>query len=200
MIPLKNSILLFSVFVLLSSCGHEMSTREPALTRIAVMEAQQASAAQKADIHDRLARGNQLIATIEDTANQRYSQILTLDTAFGIKYREVKREFRHTIERGMKVSQEYQQVVQDRISRLKADGWHEPVAFAGQTEDEDQRYAEGFQKSEAEIALALQALQSRKQQLDTMPVPRPKPKPYVPPQPVYQPPVVPAPQEVPTDG
>ena len=200
MIPLKNSILLFSVFVVLSSCQHEMSSREPALTRIAVMEAQQNSASQKADIHGRLAKGNQLIGAIEDTANLRYSQILELDTAFGIKYQKDKREFLQSVERGMKLSQEYQQVVQDRASRLKADGWHEPLAFAGQTEDEDQRYAEGFRKSEAEIALALEALQGRKQQLDTMPVPRPKPKPYVPPQPVYQPPVVPAPQEVAPDG
>ena len=200
MIPLKNSILFLSVFVLLSSCGHEMSSREPALTRIAVMEAQQSSAAQKADIHGRMAKGNQLIGAIEDTANQRYSQILELDTAFGIKYRKVKREFLQSVERGMKLSQEYQQVVQDRVSRLKADGWHEPVAFAGQSEDEDQRYAAGFKNSEAEIALAFEALQSRKQQLDTMPVPRPKPKPYVPPQPVFQPPVAPAPQEVPPDG
>ena len=200
MIPLKNSILLFSVIALLSSCGHEMSTREPALTRLSVLEAQQRSVQQKADLHGKLAQGNQLIGAIEDTSNQRYSQILDLDTAFGVKYQMDKREFLLSVERGMKLSQEYQQVVQDRASRLKANGWRESIAFAGQSEDEDQRYASGFQGCRSEIEGAFQVLESRKQQLDTMPIPRPKPKPYIAPQPIYQPPVVPTPPDPEPDG
>ncbi len=165
-------ILLFMILLLLGACSPDMSTREPLLTQIALLESVERSQQLQERIQDQVNLGSQYLAAIEDTANQNRVMILKLDTVFQIRYRKKMEEWTLCSEKGLRISRRFQQRVQDRHSKLQASSWEESLGDRTGFEQEASQFEARIKETEAVIVQRAQELRQLSNSMDTIPVPK----------------------------